>query len=588
MALRLLPRFFKFLTLRRVWELLGVFALMVATSVAEITTLGAIIPFLTVLSNPSALWGNSLIRSTAAHYGIISPQGLVLPITLIFILIVFISSLVRYANLWASVHVAASVGSDLSAAAYQKVLLQPYQTYLQQNSSDILTILTTQIGRTVAAFNAFLLLSNAGFVALSLLLGLLVIDWRVATAATIIFSFLYICIAFNNKKKLRENSEKISQKSRRLLRALNEGLGSKREIILGNLHNVYLPEFSISDRERRFIQANNQFIQGYPKFLIEFFGLSFIGLISYITYSTSNASSNLIPLLGSFALAAQRLLPALQQIYLGWSRLNSYTSDMNNVLNLLESPQSFEQARVTDKCYILRDSIVFSQVNFRYTDDSPAVIHDLNLKINPHEIIGIVGKTGSGKSTFVDLFTTLLAPSSGQILLDGQPFIYSNPNMLQQWRNSIAHVPQSVYLADISISRNIALGERQTNISTVDVIEAAEAACISSYIQSLPASYDTPVGERGIQLSGGQRQRIGIARALYKKRPILILDEATSALDDQTEKEVIKNILEYSSTKLLIMIAHRQSTLFNCTRIIQIKDGQIAYDDSSSKYFADS
>jgi ATP-binding cassette subfamily B protein len=284
-----------------------------------------------------------------------------------------------------------------------------------------------------------------------------------------------------------------------------------------------------------------------------------------------------IPLLGALALGAQRLLPALQQVYSGWSSLIGYNTAMQAVLALLSQPLP-PQVQVVEPLQ-LGQSIRLDSVHFSYGHDQPKVLHGVNLQIRRGERIGLIGSTGSGKSTMMDLLMGLLPPTAGQLLVDGADLHDpEHPDRLMAWRASIAHVPQSIYLADSSIAENIAFGVPSEYIDLALVKQAAAQAQIASFIESNPEGYESFVGERGIRLSGGQRQRIGLARALYKKARVLVLDEATSALDTRTEETVMKAINGLSESLTVIMIAHRLSTLKSCDRVIRLEHGSVSSD----------
>ena len=289
-----------------------------------------------------------------------------------------------------------------------------------------------------------------------------------------------------------------------------------------------------------------------------------------------------MPLLGALALGAQRLLPALQQIYIGWASLNSYNTAIHEVLEMLNQPLPL--AMDIPKPLFLREGIRLEGVYFRYGTGQQDVLRGLDLEIRRGECIGIIGSTGSGKSTTVDLLMGLLVPTSGRLLIDGADLHdLHHPERLLAWRAAIAHVPQSIYLADSSIAENIAFGVPRETIDLDRVKRSASQAQIASFIESNLDGYDSFVGERGIRLSGGQRQRIGIARALYKNAKMLVLDEATSALDTTTESALIDTVNKLTEDITIVMIAHRLSTLKRCDRIIRLTEGIASADGPPSQ-----
>ena len=289
------------------------------------------------------------------------------------------------------------------------------------------------------------------------------------------------------------------------------------------------------------------------------------------------SSSAVIPLLGALALGAQRLLPALQQIYSSWASLQGHSAAIQAVLAMLNQPLPPVVRRAEP--LPLRDDICLEGVHFRYGPEQTEVLRGLELKIRRGERIGLIGSTGSGKSTMLDLLMGLLEPTAGKVLVDGDDLHHSlYPERLAAWRAAIAHVPQSIYLADSSIAENIAFGVPRHQIDIVRVKEAAQQAQIASFIESSLEGYDSFVGERGIRLSGGQRQRIGIARALYKNAELLVLDEATSALDTATEEAVMATVETLRKQLTIIIIAHRLSTVRICDRVIKLSQGVVVED----------
>jgi ATP-binding cassette subfamily B protein len=272
------------------------------------------------------------------------------------------------------------------------------------------------------------------------------------------------------------------------------------------------------------------------------------------------------------ALGAQRLLPLMQQLFGNWSVVAGSKGSMRDVLNLLDQPLPTFANQSEPEPLKLSQSIVFQEVSFRYSNHTPWVLNDVNLTIPKGAHVGIIGATGSGKSTLLDLMMGLLRPTRGRILVDGNPIDLTNQ---RAWQRTIAHVPQSIYLTDATITENIAFGIPPGQIDIERVRKAAQQAQIAHFIESRIEGYDAVVGERGVRLSGGQRQRIGIARALYKQASVLIFDEATSALDNDTEQAIMETIEDLNKEITLFMIAHRISTLKKCNLTLIVENGKI-------------
>lgn len=562
------------LSRRRRIQLGLLLVMMLASGVAELLSLGAVLPFLGVLSDPEHLWQQPLVQDLAAQLGLNAASQLLLPATLTFAVVAVLTALIRLANLWLNVRLVAAVGSDLSFEAYRRTLYQPYCVHVQRNSASVITGITAQIGQTVAALNAFLQLLTSAVVAVGLLTGLLLIDAPVAVAAAALFGSAYWVLAITSRRELRLNGQKIAEASTQQLKALQEGLGAIRDVLLDSSQHIYLNIYQKTDRPQRQLAAKNSFIASFPRYALEAVGMVAIALLGGLLVSKRGGGSAVIPLLGALALGAQRLLPALQQIYSGWAFLKGFNAPIQAVLEMLNQPLP-PQVGVTEPM-LFHDSIRLAGVHFRYALGEADVLQGLDMEIHRGERIGLIGSTGSGKSTTVDLLMGLLQPTLGQLLVDGiDVHDPSNPEMMASWRAAIAHVPQSIYLADSSIAENIAFGVPRQKIDFARVREAAVQAQIASFIESSPGGYDSFVGERGIRLSGGQRQRIGIARALYRNASVIIFDEATSALDNTTEQAVMQAVESLKSDLTIVMIAHRLSTVQRCDRVISLKDGKV-------------
>ena len=298
-------------------------------------------------------------------------------------------------------------------------------------------------------------------------------------------------------------------------------------------------------------------------------------LIAALAYSLAQQADSIaqsIPILGALALGAQRLLPVLQQAYGSWTQINGGQASLQDTLELLDQPLPDYAGQPAAQPLPFKHNISLKQLAFRYSPQAPYVLKQLNLTIAKGSRVGFIGTTGSGKSTLLDIVMGLLQPTDGTLEIDGQPVMPTNN---RAWQAHIAHVPQAIFLADSSIEENIAFGEPIDQIDPQRVRQAAQQAQIADSIESWPKQYQTFVGERGIRLSGGQRQRIGIARALYKLADVIIFDEATSALDNETEQAVMQAIEGLSKDLTLLIIAHRLTTLKNCTQIVELGEGGI-------------
>lgn len=569
-----LRKLWAYLTRRRRLQLALLLLVMLASGLAELVSLGAVLPFLAVLTNPEQLWQQPWIQPLVLRVGYTQSQQLVLPAAIAFGLAAVLAATIRLLNLGLSGRLAAAVGSDLSCEAYRRTLYQPYQVHVQRNSSTLISAMTQHVMFTVLALNAVLLIASASLVAAGLLVGLLLIDWQVALATAGLFAISYGLVAISSRRQLRRNSARMASADTQRVQALQEGLGAIRDVLLDGTQSSYVDLYRCSDQPHRLAEARNAFLSVFPRYALEALGLVVIAVLGGLLVQQRGSDSGVIPLLGALALGAQRLLPALQQIYSGWANLNSWSASITSVVQMLEQP--LPQYQESTDPFPLKESLRLHKVHFRYAAELPEVLQGLDLEIQRGERIGLIGSTGSGKSTLVDLLMGLLSPSDGQLLVDGVDL--HDPNHasdLVGWRASVAHVPQSIYLADSSIAENIAFGVPRQAINMARVKLAAEQAQIAGFINSSADGYDSFVGERGIRLSGGQRQRIGIARALYRQASVIILDEATSALDTSTEEAVMESVQGLSRDLTMVMIAHRLSTIKRCDRVVRLDHGVV-------------
>ena len=576
---QLLRQLWAHLARRRRLQLAELLLVMLASSAAEVLSLAAVLPFLAVLANPEGLWSQPLVQQWVPRLGITSAEALLLPITITFASAALAAGAIRLLNLWLNGRLAAAIGSDLSCEAYRRTLYQPYAVHLSRNSSELIASISTDVIRVIClVLNPLLLLLSSGLIATSLVVTMMAINWGIALGTCLVVALVYAAAMATSKEPLQRLGQQQVFLNQRLIQALQEGLGAIRDVLLNGHQRFYGSLYRQADQPLRRAGADASFLSSYPRLMLEPAGMALIAAAGYVLVRQQGVSRAL-PLLGALALGAQRLLPMAQKVYEGWAQSRSAKDSLAAVLELLDQPLPANSHLPPADPLALRSSIRFEGVHFRYGVHLPEVLRGLNLEIHRGDRIGLIGSTGSGKSTMLDLLMGLLQPTAGQILVDGEDLLdASDPERMPAWRAAIAHVPQSIYLADSSIAQNIAFGVPRDQIDQERVRQAAQQAQIAFFIESSPQGYESFVGERGIRLSGGQRQRIGIARALYKQAQVLVFDEATSALDTATEQAVIESIEELSRSTTIVMIAHRLSTLQRCDRIIRLDQGVVQVD----------
>jgi ATP-binding cassette subfamily B protein len=569
----LLKRLWHHLSQRRRRQLGLLMGLMLLSAFAEVVSLGAVLPFLGILTAPEQVFNHPIVADVAQAWGIISADQLILPLTVAFAAAVLIAGVIRILLLWLSARIAFASGADLGIEVYRRTLYQPYRVHVARNSSEVISGITIKANGVVFGVLLPLLALVSSIVLLvSITLALIAIDPMVASVAAVGFGASYALITWMSRRRLQRNSERIAYEQTQVVKALQEGLGGIRDVLLDGTQPVYCDIYRQADHPLRRAQGTNVFIGVCPRPAMEAVGMVMIAALAYALSRQVGGIATALPVLGALALGAQRLLPALQQIYGSWAGIAGNHGSLADTIELLDQPLPAEILQPDPAPLLFQDAIRFDAVRFRYTGDGPWVLDGLNLTILKGARIGFVGSTGSGKSTTLDLLMGLLIPTEGELLVDGHPI---SGERLRAWQKTIAHVPQSIYLADATLAENIAFGVPPDTIDLDRVQQAARQAQIADFIESSPEGYKAHVGERGIRLSGGQRQRIGIARALYKQASVLVFDEATSALDNATEQSVMDAIEGLGSDLTILLIAHRLTTVRRCDTIVELEQGQV-------------
>lgn len=559
---------YRSLSARRRMQMWGTIVLMLIGAFAEVVSIGAVLPFLAVLTNPDKLGSIPVVGQLIER---LPPGADLVAITAsAFIGLFIVSGLLRLALAWVSQSLAFNISHDLSVSAFAKLIRQPYPYYVARHSGEALSQFEKlhNISFTVLLSGSNALIASV--VAAMLIAFLVAVNPAVALVSAGLLIGTYLLISVAVRPILKRNSEIASRHGMLRIKRVQEALGGIRDILLDRSQPAFEREFAHSADRYRHVSAVNSFISMAPRIVIEMLGMAMIGAYAWVLAGRPGGVGAAIPMLGAFALGAQRLLPLLQQSYLGWSSFLGNRQQILDVLDLLSlddrMPPEPPAGQIT-----FRDTIRFSTVGFEYPVGG-TVLHDIDFTIAKGERIGIAGTTGSGKSTLMDLLLGLLEPSEGAILIDGRPL---DDDLRAGWQSEIAHVPQAIYLADDTLAANIAFGIPADEVDPVRVEQAARSAGIADFIATLAEGYQSMTGERGIRLSGGQRQRIGIARALYKRASVLVFDEATSALDTRTEEGIMDSVAALADDITIVMIAHRLTTLKDCDRIIHLEHGRI-------------
>jgi len=541
---------------------------MILSSLAEVVSIGAVIPFIGALSSPEEIFNRPFLQPLIQTFNISTPNQVILPLTLVFILAALLAGALRLTLLYVMTRLSYATGADFSIDIYRRTLYQDYSVHVSRNSSEVINGIITKTNTVISAvINPILNLVSSGFLLIGIVVALFAIDVFVALTASVGFGILYLVVYRYTRKRLKENSQCIADQSTQVIKSLQEGLGGIRDVLIDGSQQFYCDLYRRADIPFRRASGNNIFIGSSPKFIMEALGMTLIAGLAFVMTRQEGGVATALPVLAALALGAQRLLPALQQAYYAYSSLKGSKSSFEDVLELLDQPLPAHANQTSIERMHFEKEICFKELGFRYSEDTPWVLNNINLTIAKGSRVGFKGVTGSGKSTLIDITMGLLPPTVGVLRIDNQ---IVTPENRREWQEHIAHVPQNIFLTDNSIEENIAFGVETQGIDKERVIKAAKEAQIADLIEGWPKGYQTYVGERGIRLSGGQRQRIGIARALYKQADVLVLDEATSALDTETETAVMDAIEGLGRTRTILIIAHRLSTLEVCDQVIDL------------------
>ena len=557
---------------RRRHQFVLLFLLTSLGSIAEIVSIGAVLPFLSVLAAPDGVFNHPLAQPFIRATGIATPDQLLLPVTIAFCLSALLVGVTRLLLLWANTRLSLAAGADLSIEIYRRTLYQPYAVHIARNSAEIINAISVKTAIVTSSISAVIQLISCSIVLVAVLLALLSIDPVVALAAFGGFGSIYAIVIHVTRKRVMVNSQVLARESTKVIKSLQEGLGGIRDVLIDGSQEPYCDVYLHAQRLTNRAQASSTFITLCPRYVLEPLGMTLIAFLAYFMVHRSDGIAGAIPVLGALAMGAQRLLPVLQQAYAAWTGIRGSQASLQDALELLDQPLPEYAGQPVPERMAYSNHFGLKQLSFRYTPDTPWVLRNLDLRIPRGSRVGFIGVTGSGKSTLLDIIMGLLQPTSGELLVDETPITLANH---RAWQAHIAHVPQAIFLSDSSIEENIAFGVPEEHIDHQRVRTAARQAQIADTIEAWPKQYRTLVGERGIRLSGGQRQRIGIARSLYKKADVIVFDEATSALDNETEHAVMEAVDGLSHDLTILIIAHRLTTLKNCSLIIELGGGGV-------------
>ena len=542
-------------------------------SILEIISIGAVIPFLTILVNPQKLFDNELISQFLPFLKTTNIDELTIIFTVIFCLAALIAGMMKLVLLLIQTKLSLGLGVDFSIELFENTLNQPYKVHISRNSSEIHAGIRKVESLISYIFSPALTFIGSIFISFSIIFMLVNLNSSIAILTLAIFGVIYGLIIKFTKNKIQNNSKVIASKIIDVTKSISEGIGAIRNVILDKTQAAFINNFKNAIIPMRHASAWNLVTSQSPRYIVESLGIIALSLIALAFTSSEDGIINLIPTLGAFVLGIQKLMPIVQQTYGAFIDAKTGWESVKDIVYLMEKHDLKDKNFKNKSPIKFFKKIELKNVSFNYSKNSDLVLKNLNLSIKKGECIGLIGETGIGKSTLIDIIMGLLKPTKGTLEIDGIPI--NNEEKTLRWQKHISHVPQSIFLTDTSFKENIALGTPLHQIDSDRIIEVSKWAKIHETIMSKQDKYYTFVGERGVKLSGGQRQRIGIARALYKQASVLILDEATSSVDNKTESLIVESLRQHTRNLTVIIISHELTSLKYCDRIIELSKGKL-------------
>ena len=556
----------------------GSFLLIMIILMALLDVIGvaSILPFMAVLTNPSIIETNLILNTMfqfSKIFGVENSRQFLFALGILVFLMLVSSLTFKALTTYVQVRFVLMREYSIGRRLVEGYLHQPYSWFLNHHSADLGKTILSEVGQVIGlGLSQMMELIAKGIVAIALITLLIIINPKLALIVGLSLAGMYLLIFYFIRGYLKRIGSKRLKNNKLRFTTVSEAFGAAKEVKVGGLEQTYIKSFSDSAKIFAQSQASSQIVSQLPRFILEAIGFGGILLIILYMMSQTGNFNTALPIISLYVFTGYRLMPALQQIYSSFTQLTFVGPSLDKLTSDIKNLKPFNENQ--DKGVLsLNKAITLKNIHYEYPNASRTALKNINLSILAKSTVGIVGATGSGKTTTVDIILGLLEPQKGTLEVDGKVVTQHNS---RSWQRSIGYVPQHIYLSDDTIAANIAFGVEPQDIDLAAVEKSAKIANLHNFlIDELPEQYQTTVGERGVRLSGGQRQRIGIARALYYNPNILILDEATSALDSQTEKVVMEALNNLKKKITIIIIAHRLATIKECDKIFLLEKGQI-------------
>ncbi len=556
----------------------AILLLIMILIMALLDTIGvaSIMPFIAVLTNPDIVEKNMFLQflyEKSKIFGISNTDEFIIFLGILVFFVLIISLLFKSLAIYAQLRFAQMREHSIGIRLLESYLSQPYSWSLSRNSADFSKTILSEVNLIIQqAITPMITLLANGAVAIAILILLIIVDPFIALLIICTLGLAYWIIYNLIRRYLKNIGQERLKVNQLRFTSVNEVFGAGKEVKLGGLESTYIDKFGKTSKIFAQHQASMKVLAQLPRYGIEAIG--FGGMILFTLYYLlqSNSFSNALPLIALYAFGGYRILPALQQSYNSISNLRFAGPALDNLCEELKLNRKNLSKKFVNSLPVEKN-IILKNISYNYPNSKQASIKNIDMEISACSTIGLVGATGSGKTTTADILLGLLEPQEGKLEVDGKVI---NDNNRKSWQRSIGYVPQHIFLADDTITANIALGFDLNDISEKAIENSAKVANLHEFIiNELPEGYKTIIGERGVRLSGGQRQRLGIARAIFTNPKVLVLDEATSAMDNLTEKLIMESINKLRKNTTIILIAHRLTTIKNCDKIFLLENGRL-------------
>ena len=570
---------FNFLKKKRRFQFFLISLLAVFAALFESLSIGLLIPMVSLITNQSqnSIPKNNYIDSIP-QFDFLNIQSSNL-IFLLFIAVIIFGTFTKVLYSFLQARFGSLVVQEFNLNIFRNSILKPYQDFIDTDSSIYISAIMNKsdfVSRYLC--NILIFIVNI-LIFLSILVALLIINIKL-TISVFIFVFVFYWLTSGLiKKRVKIISKFTSKLTTDELQLLNEVDGLHKEILLNDNFKYFLKKFHLIDSNLRNKVAEVSYLTSFPRYLLEALILIFGALAIFLIVDQKTFSLNMLPLLAAFLFGIQKLLPSVQTIYASWVNHKTLENGILEIIRLAKDFQKYSSDYFREKVdfdmFSKYNRLIISNISFYYQQEKKYIFNNLNTKFQSGEFIGIIGRSGEGKSTFLNLLCGLNKPTEGTLIVDDFD-VFRNFHILKSWRSQISYVSQNIYLTPYSIISNITMNEDESNLDKERLEYAIKTAQLEGFIKSLKDGIYTKVGEKAMQISGGQKQRIAIARALYQKKALLILDEATSALDRKNESKIIDNLVNrIDKHQTIILVTHKFNILGDCDRILLLKDGKL-------------